>query len=210
MSDDARRERLVEQGRRIVNSAAQTYIDVDIEADGIAGRGSMLSIGAVSPDGHTFYSELCPTVEEFLAPNRRFCEDHGLPRERLLREAPQADDVMDAFAKWLRDVPEARGRKPVFAAFNASFDWAFVDLYFSRAGIENPFGIAPFDLKSLALALDADWDWDATGKNRLPRWITPDRPFTHHALEDAQYQQEIHFALAGMLGSHPTSHPEQN
>ena len=205
--DRATRDRLVGIGRRRVGGAPQHYIDVDIEADGVAGLGSMLSIGAVTPGGHTFYRELRPVVDEYLPANRRFCEDHGLTRDRLMREAPDADAVMAQLAEWLGQLPDADGRRPVFAAFNAAFDWAFVDLYFARAGIENPFGIAPFDLKSLALALDPDWDWSSTSKSRLPAWLSPDREFTHHALEDAQYQQEIHFALAGALDHH---RPERN
>ena len=202
-ADGAVRGRLAELGRQRVRAAPQLYVDVDVEADGIAGFGSMLSIGAVTAGGHEFYSEISPSVDEFLPAQRRFCDEHGLERNRLQREAPAADAVMHAFAEWLRGVPDADGRRPVFAAFNASFDWAFVDLYFARAGIGNPFGIAPFDLKSLALTLDADWDWSSTSKRRLPNTIAPAREFTHHALEDARYQQEIHFALSGALAARP-------
>lgn len=192
---------IFERGREIVLAAPQLYIDVDIEADGIAGHGSMLSIGAQSPTGESFYSEIRPMTDDFKAGNREFCEQHGLERERLLLEAPYATEVMAEFHKWITEVSEKNGKPPVFTAFNAAFDWAFVDLYFIKAGFEkNPFGIAPFDLKSLALPLTGEWDWSKTSKSKLPKIIIPDGDFTHHALEDAQYQQKLHFGMASLLG----------
>ena len=192
---------IFERGREIVLAAPQLYIDVDVEADGIAGHGSMLSIGAQSPTGESFYSEIRPVSEDFKAGNREFCEQHGLERERLLREAPDFREVMEKFHIWTAELTEKTGRQPVFTAFNAAFDWAFVDLYFVKADYEkNPFGIAPFDLKSLSLPLTNEWDWTQTSKNKLPEVIIPEGDFTHHALEDAQYQQKLHFGMAALLG----------
>lgn len=191
-----------ERGREIVLAARQLYVDVDIEADGIAGHGSMLSIGAQSPMGESFYQEIKPITNDFKPGNREFCEQHGLQRERLLQEAPDFKEVMTDFHSWVTDISKTAGKPPVFTAFNAAFDWAFVDLYFIKAGYEkNPFGIAPFDLKSLALPLTGEWDWTKTSKNKLPAIIIPEGDFTHHALEDAQYQQKLHFGMAALLGS---------
>lgn len=191
-----------EIGREIVLAAPQLYVDVDVEADGIAGHGSMLSIGAQSPTGESFYSEIRPISEDFKPGNREFCEQHGLQRERLLQEAPDFKDVMAEFHAWVNEVAEKTGKPPVFTAFNAAFDWSFVDLYFIKAGYEkNPFGIAPFDLKSLALPLTGEWNWSETSKNKLPDIIIPEGDFTHHALEDAQYQQMLHFGMAALLGA---------
>lgn len=50
------------------------------------------------------------------------------------------------------------------------------------------------------MPLTGDWDWKSTSKSRLPRIVVPDEDFTHHALEDAQYQQKLHFGMAGVLG----------
>ena len=192
---------IFERGREIVLAAPQLYVDVDVEADGIAGHGSMLSIGAQSPTGESFYSEIRPITEDFKSGNREFCEQHGLQRERLLQEAPDAPEVMAKFHAWVTEVADKIGKPPVFTAFNAAFDWAFVDLYFIKAGYDkNPFGIAPFDLKSLALPLTGEWDWSETSKNKLPEIIIPEGDFTHHALEDAQYQQKLHFGMAALLG----------
>ncbi|HET9173779.1 MAG TPA: hypothetical protein VFN56_00690 [Candidatus Saccharimonadales bacterium] len=189
-------------GHEIVLGAPQLYVDVDVEADGIAGHGSMLSLGAQSPTGQSFYSEIKPAFEEYKRGNREFCENHGLNRERLLAEAPDFREVMANFSTWLNGLRQETGKKPVFTAFNAAFDWGFVDLYLLKADINNPFGIAPFDLKSLAVPLTGQWDWDLTSKNRLPEIIIPEGDFTHHALEDAQYQQKLHFGMAALLGNY--------
>lgn len=200
MNNPPNKTEIFNHGRKIVLSAPQLYIDVDVEADGIAGHGSMLSIGAQSPTGESFYSEIKPTTEDFKPGNREFCDQHGLQRERLLQEAPDATEVMDKFHTWVTAVSEKIDKPPVFTAFNAAFDWAFVDLYFIKAGYEkNPFGIAPFDLKSLALPLTGEWDWSETSKNKLPKIIIPEGDFTHHALEDAQYQQKLHFGMAAIM-----------
>ena len=99
------KEQLWAVGREKVLAASQLYIDVDVKADGIAGYGSMVSIGAQSPTGESFYSEIRPYSKKFLK------------------------------------------------------------------------------------------------KSKLPPEILPDGDFTHHALEDAQYQQKIHFGLAALLGT---------
>ncbi len=195
-------QELLVVGREIVLSAPQLYVDVDVEADGIAGYGSMLSVGAQSPTGERFYSEIKPYSQNFLPGHREFCENHGLQHERLMDEAPEMPMVMDALHEWVEALRETNDKAPVFTAFNAAFDWAHVDLAMALSGHfdENPFGIAPFDLKSLALPLTSGWDFKKTAKSKLPAEILPEGDFTHHALEDAQYQQKLHFGMAALLG----------
>lgn len=193
-------QELYEKGREIVRDAPQLYIDVDVEADGYAGYGSLLSIGAVAPNGETYYTELQPNSHVYIAKNRQFCEDHGLQRERLLREGAPPKTAMQDFANWTnlqRD--KAGGKKPVFTAFNAGFDHGLIKLEFLKTGVDDPYALAPFDIKSLAQRIKQGWDWDKTAKNNLPPEVLPGGDFTHNALEDAIYQQKIHFALAGLL-----------
>ncbi len=195
------KQKLLELGKKIIISAPQRFVDVDIEADGIAGNGSMLSLGAISPDGETFYSEIRPQFSEYINEHRKFCEKNGLERKRLLKTAPSFETVMQSFLNWSTDLSSSSGKGLVFSAFNASFDWAFVDLYFLKAKIKNPYGHAPFDLKSLTIPFTSKWNWDKTSKSKLPKLLLPDGKFKHNALEDARFQQKIHFALAGLLGS---------
>jgi len=192
------KEALWAEGKEILLNAPQLFIDVDIEADGIAGHGSILSIGAVSVSGETFYSELKPIGDDFMPGHSAFCAEHGLERDRLLAEAPPADRVMWEFAEWVLMQSLEHNKPPVFVGLNAGYDWAFIDLYFTKAGIENPFGIAGDDLKSLVMPLGGRWDWNDTKKSRMPEAIKPEGDFTHHALEDAQYQQKIHFGAAAL------------
>lgn len=198
------RELLYQKGKEIILAAPNLYIDVDIEADGKPGHGSMLSIGAQSPTGETFYVEIKPASEDFVPHQREFCENHNLARERLLREGKDLQQAMREFYDWVAGLREQYGKPPVFTAFNAAFDFCFVDLYFIKSGLDNPFGMAPFDLKSLALPLvgEGDWDWSKTAKDKLPEIIIPPGDFTHNALEDSQYQQKLHFGMAGLLGRH--------
>lgn len=104
-----------------------------MEADGIAGHGSLLSLGAQSATGEIFYSEIKPAFEDFISENREFCESHGLQRERLLAEALDFEAVMRLFSGWVDRLKKSTGKQPVFTAFNAAFDWALVDLYFVKA-----------------------------------------------------------------------------
>ncbi len=192
---------LVGIGKEIVRAAPQLYIDLDVEADGIPGYGSLLSIGAVTPWGDTFYEELRPSSDRYLPSNRRFTEAHSLERERLLEEGTDPIVAALSLGNWVSEKTEVYNKEvPVLAAFNASFDFPWIDLAMKEAGIgPNPFGVAGFCIKSLAMALPGTYDWRQTAKSQLPAALVPPGDFTHNALEDAIYQQQIHFALAGKL-----------
>jgi hypothetical protein len=193
----------IERGREVVQSAPELFIDIDIEADGVAGQGSLLSIGAVDPWGESFYRELKPVDEHgFLADYREFNDTHGMEHDRLLREGATPAEAMADFAKWAKErraVHEKVG-SIALVGFNASYDFPMVNLEFVRAGIDSPFGHAGYCVKSLAMGLRRDnYSWKQTGKGRLPAEVLPEGDFTHHALEDAQYQQAIHYGLVGLL-----------
>lgn len=193
-------EILVEQGKEILTHAPQLYIDVDVEADGKPGYGSLLSIGAIAANGsETFYVELKPSEDSWVPSQRQFCEEHGLERDRLLEEGMEPHEAIRRFGNWTVTVADWYDKPPVFSAFNAGFDFGFIDLYMARVNLENPYGIAPFDLKSATQSLSGNWDWAQTSKGRLPAMLLPEGDFTHNALEDAIYQQKLHFALAGLL-----------
>lgn len=195
-------ERMVERGRQIVQDAPQAYIDLDVEADGIPGYGSLRSVGGITPWGEEFYAEIKPHSERFLPKQHQFCEDHGLERERLLTEGRELEDVMHELNNWTQDIVKKHEKESaVLTAFNASFDYPWIDLGMKEAGIEhNPFGIAGFCIKSLAMSLGDGYDWRETAKGNLPGFLIPEGDFTHNALEDAAYQQPIHFAMVGHLG----------
>ena len=194
-------ELLVSQGATVVQEAPQLYVDLDVEADGIPGYGSLLSVGAITPWGETFYAELQPSSDRFIPANRQFCEDHNLQRERLMDEGQNPAEAMRNLADWVISLTaEYDKSRPVLTAFNASFDHPWIDLAMTEANIKKkPFGVAGFCIKSLAMVLSDTYDWRDTTKGRLPAELVPAGDFTHNALEDAVYQQKIHFALAARL-----------
>ncbi len=205
------RQAYYERGREIVQAAPELLLDVDVEADGVAGYGSLLSIGAVSPFGETFYAELKPTSEISAPGYREVNEANGLHRERLMTEGRDMEPAIREFAEWARAVGDEHNKPGgiAFAGFNVSYDFPLVNLEFMKAGIESPFGHAGFCLKSLAMALpQGRYSWRQTAKTRLPADVLPEGDFTHHALEDAQYQQAIHFGIVGLLAAQWDAMPE--
>lgn len=192
--------RLVSKGREIVLNAPQLYISVDIEADGRVGKGNLSSIGAITPDEESeFYIELAPITDRHEPHQRKFCEENGLERERLLWEGELASTAIRGFKKWVIDQATRTGKDPVLVGFAAGWDHGFIDYYLAREDETNPLGFASFDLKSLSIGFGGEWDWSTTGKNSLPPQLVPEETFTHNALDDAKWQQQLHFAMAAYV-----------
>lgn len=193
----------MKRGRTIVQDASELFIDIDVEADGIAGKGSLLSIGAIDPWGETFYRELRPVdANGYIADYRQFNDGHGMEYDRLLQQGIDPARAMQEFVAWAVGRQE-RMRKVggiALVGFNASYDFPLINLELVKAGIESPFGVAGYCIKSLAMGLRRDdYSWSQTSKGKLPREVLTEGDFTHHALDDARYQQLIHYGLVGML-----------
>ena len=108
---------------------------------------------------------------------------------------------MHSFAKWVGD--HAPNQRPVFVGFNATFDWAFVNWYFVRFGIENPFGIGGLDIKAYYMGLSGG-TWADTTSSRLPERFRSSSPATHNALDDARAQATIFTKLLAERATKPT------
>ncbi|SFK37616.1 hypothetical protein SAMN05216275_123106 [Streptosporangium canum] len=178
----------------------ETYISVDIEADGpIPGPYSMVSFGMavagrmtgkafepVDPQIHTFYAELKPIsgdhVPEALAVS-------GLDRETLIREGAEPSAAMKGAAGWIREV--CGNSTPVLAAYPLAYDWMWMYWYFMRFDGVSPFGHSRcLDIKTLyAAKAGVPIGW-AT-KRQMPRHLLSSRPHTHNALDDAIEQAEL-------------------
>lgn len=166
----------------------EKFISVDIEASGpIPGEYSMLSLGACSvfDQSQTFYVEFKPITLKYDLEAIRVA---GLSMEALSKTGVDPKVGMQRFATWVKEVCE--GARPVFVAFNASFDWMFVDYYFHRFLGHDPFGVSGLDIKAYYMGKFGKKAWAETSK----RWI--DSRFlggrhTHHALDDAIEQAEI-------------------
>ena len=98
-------------------------------------------------------------------------------------------EAMSAFTDWVRRVVPENAR-PVFVAFNAPFDWMFINDYFHRYLGENPFGHSALDIKAYFMG-QTGIDWSETSMKHISSHFLEERRLTHNALKDAQDQAEI-------------------
>lgn len=162
---------------------------MDVETAGPDPRTfSMLSIGAVFVDipELSFYVELKPVTT---AVDEKALSISGLSMETLAAEGVEPAEAMRLFAEWVEaSVPE--GHVPVFTAFNAAFDWMFIQDYFQRFLGRNPFGHSALDVKAYYMGM-AGASWAATSMRHLsPRYLGG-RFLSHNALGDARDQAEL-------------------
>jgi len=168
---------------------SEAYVSVDVETAGPnPARYSLLSIGAclVADPRCTFYVELQPVNGNATAEALAVA---GLSLEELAERGLPSAEAMARFEEWLKaEIPS--DQRPVFVAFNAPFDWMFVNDYFHRFLGRNPFGHAALDLKSFYMAL-AGVRWSETSMQYAAARYLGGRQLTHHALRDAQDQAEL-------------------
>ncbi|MBA2253746.1 MAG: 3'-5' exonuclease [Chloroflexi bacterium] len=172
----------------------EVLISVDIEASGPSpGTGSLVSLGAclVERPDEAFYVEVRPIPG--LPWDDATEQIHGLSREHLSRAGTDPAAAMRSFADWIEGTRD--GRRPVFAAFNAAFDWMFVADYFHRFLGSNPFGISALDQKAYFMAKHDVPVWSGTVKAAVRRHYPTAMPHTHHALDDAREQAELMMRL---------------
>jgi DNA polymerase III epsilon subunit-like protein len=167
----------------------ETYISVDIETAGPNPYDySLLSIGACTllESQSTFYVELKPVNDnattEALAISR-------LSMGKLAEHGEQPAVAMGRFEAWVKQVTPD-DHQPIFVAFNAPFDWMFVNDYFYRFLGRNPFGHTALDLKAFYMGLKGV-SWFETSMRYVARHYLDDRHLTHHALSDALDQAVI-------------------
>jgi DNA polymerase III epsilon subunit-like protein len=171
----------------------ETFVSIDIETNGPHPRDySILSIGAclVNEPDETFYVELKPVTEKV---NEKSLSISGLSMAALAEHGVEAGEAMQQFADWVaRVIPVDHA--PVFVAFNAGFDWMFMEDYFQRYLGRNPFGHSALDIKAYYMG-KAGTSWAQTSMRFLsPRYLGG-RHLSHNALGDARDQAELFRAL---------------
>jgi DNA polymerase III epsilon subunit-like protein len=167
---------------------SEIYISIDIEASGpIPGDYSMLSIGAcmVNRSAEHFYRELRPISTEVIPEAVKIS---GLSMETLARTGTEPRKAMRELADWVG--ASCAGRQPVMVAFNAAFDWSFVNWYFLHFEVENPFGIGPVDIKSYYMGLSGA-TWAGSRSSEIPDPYGSRGEHTHNALDDAREQASM-------------------
>lgn len=168
----------------------ERFISVDVETAGpTPGDYAMISIGACPVDEpeRGFYVELKPDRDAVV---ESALEVSGLKMETLAVEGTDPAEAMREFAQWIRDVVPPQTHRPVFVGFNAVFDWMFVNEYFVRYGIENPFGHGGLDIKSYYVGMMGS-TWEQTSMRHLSPKYLSGRPLSHNALGDARDQAEL-------------------
>jgi DNA polymerase III epsilon subunit-like protein len=171
-----------------MESNIECFISVDIEASGpIPGDYSMLALGAcvVGRRNEGFYVELKPLNSNAI-PDALKVTNFDLAE--LYRTGERPEEAMRKFREWVEKA--SRGAKPVFAGFNAGFDWSFVNWYMHHFLADNPFGFAPLDIKSYYMGLTG-CDWKDTRSSRIRPEYQPARPADHQAINDARAQAEM-------------------
>ena len=167
----------------------ETYISVDIETAGPNPcQFAMLSIGActVTEPVETFYVEIQPDRE---AVSPEALGVSGLSMDELRGHGVPPEQAMGQFADWVKKVTPKKNR-PVFVAFNAPFDWMFVNDYFHRYLGHNPFGHSALDMKAFYMGLRGVV-WGDTGFDKVTKYYKFEHPLTHNALQDARDQAEL-------------------
>jgi DNA polymerase III epsilon subunit-like protein len=170
-------------------ASLEAYVSVDVETAGPnPSQYSLLSIGAclVADPQRTFYVELQPVNDNATL---EALEVSRLSLKELAKRGLPPTKAMARFEAWLAaEIPT--GQQPIFVAFNAPFDWMFVNDYFHRFLGRNPFGHAALDLKAFYMGLTGV-HWSETTMRYVAARYLSDRQLMHHALHDAQDQAEL-------------------
>lgn len=180
------------------------FIVVDVEASGPSpSLHALLSIGActVEHPHQTFYVELQPDSEEYIPDALAISR---LSLERLAARGKPPTEALQSFAAWLEQVvpPDTH---PVFTAFNAPFDWMFINDYFHRYLGYNPFGYKALDIKAYFMGLH-DVSWAETSHKKITTYYFGERELSHNALRDAIDEAEI---LQVMLAESKSRHEKE-
>jgi DNA polymerase III epsilon subunit-like protein len=168
---------------------SEFYFVIDIESSGPSpDLYAMLSLG-VATLGHppqTFYRELQPDSDLV---DQHALSISNLSMKELAETGLDPKHVMQEFSDWIQHITPSR-KHPVFAAFNAPFDWMFVNTYFHRYIGYNPFGHKALDIKALFMGFHKVPFLD-TSHYQICNHYDLQSSLTHHALEDAVQEAQI-------------------
>jgi DNA polymerase III alpha subunit (gram-positive type) len=175
----------------------ECFISVDIETAGPNPSDyALLSIGACTlrEPRETFYIELIPTSSEF---TQDALEVSHLDLDQLKKTGVPPEEAMLLFSQWVQHVLPENG-SPVFVAFNAPFDWMFINDYFHHYLGYNPFGHKAIDIKALYMGIYKT-RWKDTSFEAIRNKMEVTAPLKHHALDDAVQQADLLCAILDEL-----------
>lgn len=168
----------------------EIYISTDIEATGpIPGEYSMYELGAsvVGSVSEKFFSEINLLNDNYIPEALSSC---GRTIDELKNRPNSVEPhiAMANFAEWVKQM--SLKSRPVFVAFNATFDWMFVHWYFHKFLGFGPFGISGLDIKAYYMGM-TNCSWANTSKRNIPAMFHSSKPHTHNAVDDASEQAEV-------------------
>ncbi len=169
-----------------MTAPTEIFISVDVETSGShPERFSLLSIGACLVDNpdEGFYVELKPAKSQFEESALRVSQ---LSIEKLTKDGVPPALAMQQFADWIRSVAPS-GQRPIMVAFNAPFDWAFLNQYFLEYLGDNPLGHSAIDIKAFYMGLSG-CPWEETSMLYLSPRFLKGHQLPHDALADARLQ----------------------
>lgn len=176
---------------------SETYISVDIEADGpIPGKYSMLSLGAAAFGSsgellETFSVNLEKMEGAIENPaTMKFWEENKAAYLETRAGTVRPEEAMVRFSCWVK-----KYANPVFVGYPASYDFMFVYWYLIHFTGQSPFSFSAFDIKTAA-ALVLDCGYREATKRKMPKsWFRPGLKHTHVAAEDAVEQGHLFFKV---------------
>jgi len=172
-----------------IDILSEIFFSVDIETSGPnPGQYSLLSIGACTIDARrsTFYVEMQPVNDEMTPESFAI---HQLDLQQLRENGLPPRIALENFESWILSELSSNSRA-VFVAFNAPFDWMFINEYFQQYLGRNPFGHSAIDMKSFYMGLTGV-DWSLTSMRFVGQRYLGNKVLSHNALEDALHQADI-------------------
>ena len=186
---------------RTIEQESRGFISVDVETAGPnPSVYSLLSIGActVLQPRSTFYIELQPDNDRYLP---EAIAVHQLSLEHLAVHGLPPAAALGQFEAWLKEMVPG-GVRPIFVAFNAPFDWMFVNDYFHRYLGRNPFGHNALDIKAFYMGLKGI-PWQQTSLRDVSHHYLEQSGPSHHALQDAIDQADMFAKMLAELKARP-------
>lgn len=168
------------------------YICIDVETAGPNPADyALLSIGAalVHDPQRSFYVELQPDKPGQTEEAARI---HQLDLEALAQHGLPAQQALQQFVDWVQ--AHSDGQEPVFVAFNAPFDWMYINDYLHHYLGHNPFGHRALDIKAVFFGLKGV-AWSETSFYHVSRHYGQREVLDHNAEADARQGAALFAAM---------------
>jgi len=121
---------------------------------------------------------------------------HKLDLAQLARTGEPPKIAMQQFVDWVEAV--AAGGNPVLVAFNAPFDWMFVNDYLQHYLGRNPFGHRAVDIKAVFMGMNGA-NWEEITYRRVSAHYGQPEALDHNAERDAQLGAQVFAAILADL-----------